>query len=52
MKRTLAAPLLALGLLLAAGCNDGNQSGDSNPDNFTEQSPGSDVEQPGEAPSP
>lgn len=50
MKRTLVGSLLALGLLLA-GCSDGNQSGDSNPDNFTEQSPGTDVEQPAEAPS-
>ena len=49
MTRTLAAPLLALGLLLTAGCSDGNQSGESNPDNFVEQeSPGSEVEGPGD----
>ena len=50
MKRTLAAPLLALGLLLSAGCSDANQSGDSNPDEFVDQAPGQEGSEPTEAP--
>ena len=44
MKRTATAVLLALSLLLAGAC-DGNQSGDSNPDNSTDEAPGSDASQ-------
>ncbi len=40
MKRTVSAVLLALSLLLTGAC--GNQSGDSNPDNQTDEVPGSD----------
>jgi hypothetical protein len=38
MKRSLSAVLLALSLLLTGAC--GNQSGDSYPDNQTDEAPG------------
>jgi hypothetical protein len=40
MKRTASAVLLALSLLLTGACG-GNQSGDSNVDNQTDEVPGS-----------
>ena len=40
MKRTLAAPLVALGLLLVPAC--GGQSGDSNTDSQVDEVPGDD----------
>ena len=39
MNRRLAAPLLALGLVLTAGCTESSQSGDSYPDNLTDEVP-------------
>ena len=39
MKRTASAVLLALTLTLTGGCSS-SQSGDSNPDNQTDENPG------------
>lgn len=44
MTRALSAVLLALGLLLTGACSE-NQSGDSNPDNQTEQEPAEDEDE-------
>lgn len=55
MTRALSALLLALGLLLTAGCSE-NQSGDSVPDSQVDEVPGSsddDTEDSGpESPAP
>jgi hypothetical protein len=52
MKRTLSAALLALGLLLTGACNS-NQSGDSNPDDFTEdRAPAEQGDEPATDPTP
>jgi hypothetical protein len=52
MKRTLSAALLALGILLTGACND-NVSGDSNPDDFTEdRAPAEPGDQPATEPTP
>ena len=50
MDRRLAAPLLALGLVLTAGCTESSQSGDSFTDTPSDQVPGQDdgVEDVGE----
>lgn len=40
MTRRLAAPLLALGLVLTAGCTESSQSGDSVTDTPADEVPG------------
>jgi hypothetical protein len=43
MKRTISVVLLALSLALSGtACGDDNTSGDSNPDNQTDEVPGDD----------
>jgi hypothetical protein len=52
MKRTVSAALLAVGILLTGACTD-RQSGDSNPDDFTEdRAPAEQGEEPATEPTP
>ena len=43
MKRSVSALLLALSLLLTGACDSSQSGGGSNPDNQTDEVPGSDA---------